>query len=311
MNVWVEDKYRGFKVVCANISGSVPNVPVAAGERFNIIVYPTNNYTVQLQSSSRYDYFGKDKVYTTTSYEYDLSNYQPKKIIENLGDKTRTKEYQYAASIADPLTKSKLVDKNMISVPVNELDYVNSVLIRSKETSYWTWNSDLLVAPTSVKLYHGDSNQFEKLTFSNYDSYLNPLEFSLNDGTKIVYLWGYNYQYPIAEIKNTTYSDVCKILGNGVEQTGKTLLETIVKKMAPTTDDMNKINDLRTNTSLKDAHVTTFLYRPLVGLIQRVEPNGMTTYYDYDGLNKLKEVYIIENGTKKIIQANDYFYKNK
>lgn len=305
INVWVEDKYRGFRVECGTGGlAFVPNVPIGAGERFNIIVYPTNSYTVQLKNQSRYDYFGNNKIYTTTSYEYDPFNYQPKKITETLGDKIRTKEYQYAASIIDPLTKSKLVDKNMISVPVNESDYLNSILTRSKETSYWTWNSDLLVAPTSVKLNHGNSALFEKLTFSKYDSYLNPLEYALNDGTKVTYLWGYNYQYPIAEIKNATYDQIAGIIP-------LTTLEGIAKKMIPSDADFKLITDLQSNTTLKDVHVTAFKYRPLVGLIQRIEPNGMITYYDYDQLNNLKEVYIIENGMKKIIQASDYFYKNK
>lgn len=305
MNVWVEDKYRGVKVECIfNESVIGPNVPVGANERFNIIVYPTNSYTVQLQNQSRYDYFGNNKIYTTTSYEYDPFNYQPKKITETLGDKTKIKEYQYAASIIDPQTKSKLVDKNMISVPVNESDYLNSILTRSKETSYWSWNSDLLVAPTSVTLNHGNSSLYEKLTFSKYDSYLNPLEFSLNDGTKVTYLWGYNYQYPIAEIKNATYAQITAVIPSAT-------LEGIAKKLIPSDADFKLITDLQSNTALKDAHVTAFKYKPLVGLIQRIEPNGAINYYDYDQLNNLKEVYIMENGTKKIIQANDYFFKNK
>lgn len=303
MNVWVEDKYRGSNFDCSGPFAGWDQT-VLPGERFNIIVYPTNSYTVQLQNQSRSDYFGNNKIYTTTGYEYDPSNYQPKKITETLGDKTKIKEYQYAASIIDPLTKSKLVDKNMISVPVNESDYLNSILTRSKETSYWTWNSNLLVAPTSVKLNHGNSALFEKLTFSKYDSYLNPLEFSLNDGTKVTYLWGYNYQYPIAEIKNATYDQIAAIIPLAT-------LEGIAKKMTPSDADFKLITDLQSNTTLKDVHVTAFKYRPLVGLIQRIEPNGTITYYDYDQLNNLKEVYIMENGAKKIIQASDYFYKNK
>ncbi len=60
---------------------------------------------------------------------------------------------------------------------------------------------------------------------------------------------------------------------------------------------------------LPDAEITTYTYKPLVGITSGTDPRGVTTYYDYDDFGRLKETYIIENGVKKILQAYDYHYK--
>ncbi|MDR2362600.1 MAG: hypothetical protein LBD91_07730 [Prevotellaceae bacterium] len=54
----------------------------------------------------------------------------------------------------------------------------------------------------------------------DYNSKGNVQAISKNDSDKIVYLWGYNYQYPVAEIKGATYAEVKNLLG-----------ETYIKKL--------------------------------------------------------------------------------
>jgi YD repeat-containing protein len=52
----------------------------------------------------------------------------------------------------------------------------------------------------------------------------------------------------------------------------------------------------------------TYTYKPLVGMLSSTNPRGVTTYYEYDTFNRLKQTYIIENGEKKILQKYDYHY---
>ena len=108
----------------------------------------------------------------------------------------------------------------------------------------------------------------------------------------------------VAEIKNATYSDVCKVIGNGVEATGKTSLETIAAKSDPASD-MTTIDNLR--TKLPNALVTTYTYKPLVGILTMTDPRGVVTKYDYDSFGRLRKV----TRADKVIETHDYHYKNQ
>ncbi|MBV5342330.1 hypothetical protein JZU68_01495 [bacterium] len=62
---------------------------------------------------------------------------------------------------------------------------------------------------------------------------------------------------------------------------------------------------------LPNALITTYTYKPMVGMTSATDPRGVTTYYEYDDFNRLKQTYIIENGEKKILQKYDYHYTNQ
>ena len=120
----------------------------------------------------------------------------------------------------------------------------------------------------------------------------------------VTLLWSYGNQYVIAEIKNATYSDVCKKVGNGNETTGRTALEAIAGKTDPIATDFTPINILR--TQLPDAMVTVYTYKPLVGMLTMTDPRGEVTKYDYDSFGRLNKV----TQADKVIESYLYHYKN-
>jgi len=149
-----------------------------------------------------------------------------------------------------------------------------------------------------------DNHYKKREVYNKYDSFGNLVYFTKDSTENTVYLWGYSGQYPIAEIKNATYSDVT---GKISEST----LNSIAAKSDPTDTDMNTINGLR--NSLPNAQVTTYTYRPLVGMQTMTDPQGITTYYDYDAFGRLKETYYYENNDKskkRKVETYDYHYKN-
>ncbi len=55
-----------------------------------------------------------------------------------------------------------------------------------------------------------------------------------------------------------------------------------------------------------DAQITSYTYDPIIGMTTSTDPNGLTTYYDYDSFGRLK---YIRDDKGNLIKANDYHYK--
>lgn len=261
-----------------------------------------------------------------TTYQYN-SDFLPSKIIEESSITGKNKEvaYQYPR---DLLTKEqvsfmqKFINDNIISNPVitkiatgTSQTLESHIKYKEVSISYKENNQNLtktVVVADEVHQMTGTGNIMiestdkanRRISYPNYDSFGNPVYITKDDITKVIYLWGYNGQYPIAKIENAVYSQITSIIAEGT-------LKSISEKLEPSATDIQTINGLRSNANLSDAQVTTYTYKPLVGMLTATNPRGVTMYYDYDTFGRLKETYIIENNVKKIIQVNDYHYQNQ
>lgn len=298
MNIYVKDLYVGPTDICEGSEIGIKFNKYSYNGRFDIIAYPTNSYTVHLTKKEETDYFGTNKVIKITDYVYDPTNYQVKKITETLGDKKQITQYTYGYSFTDMLAQ------NMYGVVTEETSSVNTggsdILVKGVNTVYA--KKGTLVVPANVQVKYGSAGTYEsRLEYNNYDTYGNPVYITMDGATRIVYIWGYNYQYPIAEIRNAAYTDVTAKIPVAT-------LEAMGKRLVPTSDDWAKIETLKT---IPNVMVSTFKYKPSIGVCEMTDPRGVTNYYSYDVFGRFTESYFKENNVKKIIQLNDYSLKNK
>ncbi|MCC8155464.1 MAG: RHS repeat protein, partial [Tannerellaceae bacterium] len=73
-------------------------------------------------------------------------------------------------------------------------------------------------------------------------------------------------------------------------------------------NNLKTINQAIRNSLPANAMVITYTYQPLVGITSQTDPQGITTYYEYDTSGRLKEIYLMEGNTKKIVRSHEYNY---
>lgn len=208
-----------------------------------------------------------------------------------------TTQFKYAYNFNE-IPYTLLVKQNILSPIIEKTEFRNNdKFLKRIKTNYFNWSSNI-IAPQSIELQTNSMLNPEKLiTYTQYNNYGNPLSFVKNDDLTHTYIWSYNYQYPIAEIKNASY--------NQVQSAVPGFLSYIEQHPNPSDLQLNSLfNTLRTN--LPNAQVTTYTYKPLVGMTSMTDPRGVTTFYQYDSFNRLQ---FIKNKDGIIIQSFDYNYK--
>ncbi|MFK5855154.1 MAG: RHS repeat protein [Bacteroidota bacterium] len=244
-----------------------------------------------------------DDVTTTISIDNDALTTPEKAAIDRL-------KKDDLHHIGEAIQTSSYVDKN------NDGVADSNELINVQRTNYFNWGNDL-VLPIDIQTLKGEYNVStntlkDRIVFHDYYANGNLKEVSKKDGTTIVYIWGYDEQYPIAKIENATYLQIEAAIAT-LPSSYNTLAEIQAKSNAD--NDNTKEGELRTvlqairdHSSLSNTMVTTYTFDPLIGITSVTDPRGYTTYYEYDEANRLKHV---KDGVGNILSKNEYHYKSQ
>lgn len=173
----------------------------------------------------------------------------------------------------------------------------------------------------------------------DYDLFGNIKQITPYKNLPLSYIWGYDNTYPIAECKNASGTE---IFYDGFEQSGNLgtahtgtrfhlgdyvlsftkpnakayevsywyrdngewKFSGILSYTGPVTLTLgDAIDDVRIHPV--GALMTTYTYEPLVGMTSSSDPNGLTTFYDYDGYGRLK---LVRDQDRNILSSYCYNY---
>lgn len=263
----------------------------------------------------KYEYSGLKKVIETTERLYTSEGTISKKTKYNYGkmdgdinftQPTEITEYIDRDSIRTDLKypfdfsgyeSDGMKDRYMLPV-IEKQVYKNNVFISGIKTNYMKWLNHYV--PSSIETRQGTAAPETRIRFVNYNKGGKPVYVIKDDYTKIVYLWGYHNQYPVAEIKNATYEEVLKVLSADK-------LEYIANSAYDANQTAYYLNQLY--EGLPNAQIKLSDFDPIWGVKSETDPRKNYTLYDYDAFGRLKNSYYRVNGANQLIESYDYHYK--
>lgn len=236
------------------------------------------------------------------TYEYNdsfLSLLRKKETLSQGGSSLQTL-YEYPLDKSSTSPYAEMVARNMVT-PISRT-YRKDGMYTKVSTPYKRV-ADNLFCPTSKSVAHAENAVPTVRLAYEYDAYGNKRQITKDDKEKVVFLYGYSHQHVVAKIENATFQEVVGYIAGG---------ESFINRLSESSDAstlMPTVEALRSH--MPQAKITTYTYKPLVGLSAMTSPDGVTTHYDYDEMGRLCKIHLTHNGNTETVRQYDYHYKTE
>ncbi|OCK50051.1 hypothetical protein BA768_20755 [Chryseobacterium sp. CBo1] len=265
---------------------------------FPIFVKHSDAFLLKRETTTDYFIGGKKKS-KISEYFYDNPLYPTtltsKKDSSSGEDAMIDTSYKYAPEKGN----QKLVNANMIGITLETEVKENSKMLSKIEIKY---DNPLNLFPTSVLSYDLQNTVSTEITYDQYDSKGNLLQYTTKDGISTAIIWGYNSTQPIAKIVGATYAQVSSLAADIISASDSDTNATTEQ------DLIDKLDIFRKQSALSSAQITTYTYDPLIGVKSITPPSGIREVYLYDTANRLKEIRE-NNALGKVLKEFKYNYK--
>lgn len=251
--------------------------------------------------------YGDEERYIIDTYFYTYNSHDlPLEVSHTVDGTAYTQHFRYPFDLNDNISLS-MTRNNIIKQPVETFNKIGNLVFSGTKTEYK--DSAQLFMPSRVYTLEtvngvsesGRSGSYSlNVEYATYSPHGNILQIS-ERGKTTSYIWGYNYQYPVAEVKGATYAQVAAALG------GTSAVEAFSSIANPSDSQVWQfLQPLLTGTIAASSLTSVYTYKPLVGMTSQTAPSGMRIYYVYDTAGRLIRIKDTDGNTVKQYQ---YHYK--
>ena len=292
------DKSRaGYNI---SVMGLNEGIPLG----YNVNKYFLRSKRQFMDYSIEKNYTDEGVLETRTDYYYNGENklLKSKETITDSNGKTMESTFFYPPDligVEQAPYMQQLTDANRIAEPVYTKTTKGDKHYFEKHLKYGqSQQTGNLLLPIELHTKKGMSSinietaDDRKLSYTKYDTMGNLLEYRTEDGSTVSLIWGYNNQYPIAKIEGVDY-------------------ESLPTPVIAALINLSNSEQLQPESFYElinsvDGMVTAYTYIPLVGISTITQPNGITSYYQYDELGRL----ISEKDTdENVLRETHYNFK--
>lgn len=197
--------------------------------------------------------------------------------------------------------RNALVDRNLVSNVLEKISYVDNEVVSAIGYKYDVEHGNVVLREVyeydrSQGSFTSSTNGFSftgsyklKITYDDYDTEGNVLQYTLKDDIPTSFIWGYDNEYPIVKGVGITYNN----------------LLTAYNSALGTSDYEFNIRDHALTTN---AFIDTFQFDPLTGMTKKTDSGGKSAFYTYDQYRRLKDV---KDQNLKIVQSTQYNYRTQ
>lgn len=286
-----ENFVRSMKALCHNLCSSAA-MSYDEGSAYRIYMY---NYRLAAEKDTLYDNPAAPLA-TTISYEYNAAGLLRKKT-QSVNAGLKSVSYKYPADCTTAVCRD-MAGKHVLSPVVEEkMEFSTGTLTYPLQRNCYSYiplkgGTPRYFGLEKMEQSIGTGALKEKLFCHRHDAKGNMVHLTENQ-TDVVYLWGYNYMYVVAEIRNATVEQVERYIGS------------IESFSSADTPDLQKLALLR--KYLGGALITTYTHTP-IGITSITDSQGKTVYFQYDRFGRLA---FERDYQGKIRKTYDYRYSIK
>jgi YD repeat-containing protein len=207
-------------------------------------------------------------------------------------------KYFYLTTVDTPTSKNNISTIERIET------YKNNDLLTTNKVNYSTnFAGNVSYLPQTISSSKGSNSLETRVRFNAYDEISNPLDVQQENGTRISYIYGYNKTLPVAKLENIAYANIPASLITNIQ----TVTNSPTSTEAQVLEALNGLYN-STDVNLQNAMITTFTYKPLVGVKTVTDPKGYVMTYHYDAFNRLEKV---TDAAGNIVTENLYHYRTQ
>lgn len=286
--------FSGFKLLPANIGGGCTTYMVPPDQyvyKWMVVSYPILSNWYLLQNKQTKQNFNGNFIITNESYAYNTKGQMISTSATDSRNRINTSSFLYPADNPSDPTARMLINQGLYDNLLEQKSTIAGVETTRSNIEYRLENG--LAVESAITRTNQGANTFSDVTFDKYGPF-NTLQQFTKNGPPSCLIWSYASTRPIAEIKNITFSMLATLLG------GEEAVNAFSALISPT-----KVQIDNFLAPLSGYFVTRYAYDPLTGLTSQTAPNGVTTYYDYDEMFRLKN---IRDQNSNIIKNFKYNY---